>query len=149
MPAGRPTLYSENYPEKAKRYALLGLTDEQMAAAFDVCTDTLNEWKKRHPEFSVAIKEGRLDADGKVVTSLYTRANGYTKTKDVVVNGEIVTLEEDVPPDPTSMIFWLKNRQPKLWRDKQDIDHSSTDGSMSPKALPDRLVFKAPDKTEG
>jgi len=24
------------------------------------------------------------------------------------------------PPDPTSAIFWLKNRQPKIWRDKQE-----------------------------
>lgn len=27
---------------------------------------------------------------------------------------------EHYPPDATSMIFWLKNRQPDKWRDKRD-----------------------------
>ena len=26
-----------------------------------------------------------------------------------------------VPPDTTAAIFWLKNRRPDRWRDKQDI----------------------------
>jgi hypothetical protein len=30
------------------------------------------------------------------------------------------------PPDPTSMIFWLKNRQPQKWRDKHDLDITDT-----------------------
>ena len=32
-----------------------------------------------------------------------------------------VEVEEDVPPDTTAAIFWLKNRQGKNWRDKQDV----------------------------
>ena len=27
-------------------------------------------------------------------------------------------------PDPTSMIWWLKNRRPDRWRDVQNIDHA-------------------------
>ena len=30
------------------------------------------------------------------------------------------------PPDSTALIFWLKNRKPKDWRDK--IEHSGPDG---------------------
>ena len=26
--------------------------------------------------------------------------------------------EETLPPDTTAMIYWLKNRQPALWRDR-------------------------------
>jgi hypothetical protein len=29
-----------------------------------------------------------------------------------------------MPPDPTSMIFWLKNRGPAHWRDAWQIEHS-------------------------
>jgi hypothetical protein len=35
-----------------------------------------------------------------------------------------VPIVENFPPDPTSMIFWLKNRQPAKWRDKHDMEHS-------------------------
>ena len=28
---------------------------------------------------------------------------------------------KDVAPNPTAIIFWLKNRQPQKWRDKQEI----------------------------
>jgi len=27
------------------------------------------------------------------------------------------------PPDPVSIIFWLKNRKPEQWRDKQEAEH--------------------------
>lgn len=31
---------------------------------------------------------------------------------------------KEVAPDTTAQIFWLKNRKPVEWRDKQDIEHS-------------------------
>lgn len=31
---------------------------------------------------------------------------------------------KQVAPDTTAQIFWLKNRKPDKWRDKQDIQHS-------------------------
>lgn len=31
---------------------------------------------------------------------------------------------KDVVADTTAAIFWLKNRKPEEWRDKQDIEHS-------------------------
>jgi hypothetical protein len=36
-----------------------------------------------------------------------------------------VPFREYVPPDSTAMIFWLKNRKPTEWRDKQEIKMSS------------------------
>ena len=30
--------------------------------------------------------------------------------------------DEKTPPDTTACIFWLKNRQPDKWRDKQDMN---------------------------
>jgi len=32
------------------------------------------------------------------------------------------------PPDTPAATLWLKNRQPKLWRDKQDIELSGPNG---------------------
>ena len=32
---------------------------------------------------------------------------------------------KQVAPDTTALIFWLKNRKPKQWRDKVDIEGES------------------------
>jgi hypothetical protein len=45
---------------------------------------------------------------------------------------------EHYPPDATSMIFWLKNRKPEQWRDKQDVDVTITDRAAALKAARER-----------
>ncbi len=123
---GRPTKYKEEYCKQAEKICLLGATDEFLADYFEVNVSTLNEWKVKHPEFREAIKKGKDDADLKVAESLYHRACGYSHKEEKVFNnqGEIVTHEttKHYAPDPTALIFWLKNRQPKQWRDKQELD---------------------------
>lgn len=125
----RPTDYREEYNEQAYKLALLGLTDTEIAEFFDVNPDTIYEWKNKHTLFSESIKNGKQIADGKVVESLYKRATGYD-APDVDIKmyeGQIIEtpLIKHYPPDPTAMIFWLKNRQKKNWRDKQEIDHTT------------------------
>lgn len=135
MPAGRPTDYREEYNELAYEYCLLGHTDAELAKAFEVDETTINNWKLRYPEFFESIKRGKEIADSKVAASLYHRALGYSHPDveiKVVSDGqglgssiEKVDVIKHYPPDPTSAIFWLKNRQPKKWRDKQE--HGFTD----------------------
>jgi len=126
MPAGQPTKYKEEYCKQAEKICKLGATDEFLADYFDVCVATLNNWKSSHPEFLASIKKGKIEADLKVAESLYQRAIGYSHPEVKVFNnqGEIVTHDvvKHYAPDPTALIFWLKNRQPKEWRDKQELD---------------------------
>jgi hypothetical protein len=35
----------------------------------------------------------------------------------------VVHYVEHCPPDPTSAMFWLNNRDPENWRDVQNVDH--------------------------
>lgn len=121
---GRPTKYKEEYNEQAYKLCLLGHTDEELASFFEIATSTLYEWKLAYPDFTEAIKKGKEFADVDVVQSLYNRAIGMTIKKQVVKGeGAIVEIEDEIPPDTTAMIFWLKNRQPKKWRDKQVTEH--------------------------
>ncbi len=46
----------------------------------------------------------------------------------------------EVIPDVRAQIFWLKNRQPKLWRDKQEVDHTTNGKKMS-----QITIFELPD----
>ena len=39
---------------------------------------------------------------------------------------EEVPYVEHVPPDIAAATFWLKNRRPKRWREKVDMEHSGT-----------------------
>lgn len=121
---GRPSMYKEDYADQAYKLCLLGHTDEELAKFFEVSETTINNWKKEHKEFYLALKKGKEVADVEVVMALRKRALGMKLTKQVLKDGEIYELEDEIAPDPTSMIFWLKNRQPKIWRDKQETEHS-------------------------
>jgi hypothetical protein len=88
---------------------------------------TLYRWKNDHPEFCEALKEAKTEADARVEASLYHRALGYSYDSEevrVLKDGQIirVPIREHVPPDTTACIFWLKNRRPERWRDRQDVD---------------------------
>lgn len=129
-PGGRPTKYKEEYDKQAEKICLLGATDEFLANYFEVAVSTLNKWKLDHPSFSASIKRGKEEADLKVAEALFNRAVGYSHPEQKVFNnqGEIVTHDtvKHYAPDPTSAIFWLKNRNPAMWREKTEQHHTGT-----------------------
>ncbi len=126
MPAGRPTKFKDEYIIQANKLTLLGATDEQLADFFEVSVPTLDTWKKEHPEFLGSLKRGKAVFDDDTVEkSLCRRANGFMRTVERVSKDGIVACMEEVPPDTTACIFWLKNRKPKEWRDRQEIEHST------------------------
>lgn len=138
MTIGRPTKYKAEYVKTAKALARLGATNQEMAEAFGVSLSTFNLWKVQHQAFSDAIKTGKDVADERVVDALYNRAMGFSHpdTDIRVVDGAIVEtpMVKHYPPDTTAAIFWLKNRRPDEWRDRQEIEHS---GNI---ALTDRIM---------
>jgi hypothetical protein len=123
---GRPTKYKEEYSKQVYKLCLLGATDKDIADYFEVDESTINNWKNEHTEFFESIKRGKVDADATVAERLYNRAKGYDQKTDKIFQfqGEpvIVPTVEHVQPDTTAAIFWLKNRRPKEWRDKQEIE---------------------------
>lgn len=121
---GRPSKYKEEYAEQAYNYCFLGAIDEQLASFFGVDVSTIHQWKHDHHDFSDSIKKGKEIADLQVTESLKKRASGMKLKKQVVKDGGIVEIEDEIAPDTAAAIFWLKNRQPKIWRDNQKIEHS-------------------------
>jgi DNA-binding XRE family transcriptional regulator len=134
--AGRPTDYKQEYVELVYKLALLGATDREMADIIGVKEQTLNNWKKEHPEFFESIKEGKEIADAKVAESLYNRANGYTcpETKAQWVHDdsgghwEYAEMRKHYPPDTQAASLWLRNRQKAKWRDKIEAELTGKDG---------------------
>lgn len=78
-------------------WARNGLTNEQIASNMDIVVSTLWEWRKKSPKISNALKIGKDEADIQVENALYKAA---------------------IEGNTTAMIFWLKNRRSKEWRDK-------------------------------
>lgn len=133
--AGRPTDYDEKYNDQAYKLCLLGYTDKELAKFFDVSESTINLWKLEHEQFSESIKKGKENADAEVAERLFQRAKGY-EHPDVdikVIKGKIVKTEliKHYPPDTAAAMIWLKNRQKKKWRDKQEVEHT---GNANPHA---------------
>jgi len=72
------------------------------------------EWFLKQKEYS----KQRLN---KIISYLLIMEKKCQEKAMLVVTKEIT---KEIPPDATSMIFWLKNRRSKEWRDKQEIEHS-------------------------
>ena len=114
-----------------------GLTDEQIANNLGIGYTTFKDYKKRYPSFSTALKKGKEVVDYEVENALLKRALGYSyeeKTIEKLWNEskeeyeEVVTkrVRKEVVPDTTAQIFWLKNRKPNKWRDKQIMEHDTS-----------------------
>jgi hypothetical protein len=135
MPGGRPSKYKPEFAEQVEKLCRLKATDKDIAGFFKVSESTLNLWKLKHPEFSEALHRTRDEVDALVERSLFERAMGYTHKSEKVFQfqGQIIRAKtvEHYPPDPASMIFWLKNRQPDKWRDRREAPPSDDKGAIS------------------
>ena len=110
---------------KLEGWARDGLVDEQIAQNIGIAASTLYVWKKQYPEISEALKKGKEVVDRQVENALLKRALGYEYDEITTEYGkEIKRVTKQVVPDVTAQIFWLKNRKPDQWRDKQQIEHS-------------------------
>ena len=114
---------------KIEGWARDGLTDKQVAHNMNIAESTLHEWKKKYSVLSESLKRGKEVVDRQVENALLKRALGYEfkettqeLTEDSMRVTKIITKQQ--APDTTAQIFWLKNRKPQEWRDKQETEIS-------------------------
>lgn len=127
---GRPTKYGPDIIPKVNAAAdllrqkpeafLSGCGVAQLADALGVCTDTVYEWAKVHPEFSEAVKM-------------------WTTTRDAT----LYKLAKTLPP--AIWIFMCKNMLG--WGDKQEIAHSGSIKTADKLII--EVVHTRPEKVEG
>ena len=133
--------------EILRRLAEEGLSDDEIAERCELEIEVFQRWKKKYSKFCDAIEIGRQEADFSVVEALYKKATGYSvktnkthklkcidydpTTGKKVKEYEALAVGVDesyVPPDLKAEIFWLKNRQPHRWKEK---DVREADGEDS------------------
>lgn len=135
---GRPSDFDESVVYEACLLAQHGATDAEIAAALQIAQATLYRWFNQYPHFREAIISAKAAVDARVERTLFQRATGYQQTVEkVFANGTRMKVIEEVAPDPTSMIFWLKNRRPQQWRDRRETEIVVPESSM-PSDEPDQ-----------
>jgi len=105
-PGPKPKLYDEKEARQVEAMAAVGITQEDIALVLGMNFKTLTRL------YSEAWKRGKVKANAKVGERLYKKA---------VEDG-----------DTASLIFWAKTQMG--WRETQRVDHTSSDGSMTPPA---------------
>lgn len=128
---GRPPILADADLTKVKKLAMAGHTNADMAEAFHVAESSWYAWKLKSPEFAEALKVGKKVADDLVENALFQAATGYSHPEEVIhvtKGGQVIKVPtvKHYPPNPTAIIYWTKNRQPKRWRDKVENTHSGT-----------------------
>jgi|TARA_R110000824_G_scaffold146627_1_gene315640 hypothetical protein len=62
MAGGRPTLYDETLPDEGRVFLAQGKSIVQLCAKWGVSKQTISRWEQEKPEFSDALKQGRLES---------------------------------------------------------------------------------------
>lgn len=132
MKRGRKSAYETKIKprlEEIKAWCRDGYIEKQICEYLGISETTFNKYKKEYPKLLESLKINKEVADLTVENSLMKRANGYEyEEKRITETNGIRTMsviKKTVLPDVTAQIFWLKNRKPEQWRDKQEIDHTS------------------------
>ena len=114
MPAGRPSSYDPSYCEQVVEWGQSGKSATWMAAQLGVHRDTLYEWAKVHDDFSDAFMRARHLAQA------WWEDQGQSGLFIPGFNGSV----------------WAKNMGARFkdeWGESSKIDHTSSDGTMSPR----------------
>lgn len=128
---GRDSAYDPSMNDQARKLALLGLTNAEMAEFFGVSERTFYRWMAEEIAFCQAVNEGKVVADANVADSLYKRATGEHVQLEKVVKGPdgqyaVIKYMGFVPGDAGAALNWLKNRRRQNWQDKVDHSHSGS-----------------------
>ena len=95
--------------DKIEQLAAQGLGTTQIARAMGVSWSTIDRNRKRSANFEDAYKRGAAKGLAEVTNALFESA----------VHDKV----------PTSMIFYLKNRDPNSWMDRVENNHTLSIGS--------------------
>ena len=137
---GEANLFSQEKVDLAYRCAYAGLTTKNASRQLGISASTYNIWKKKYPEFNLAIEKGRDNRIEEklpiIEDALFKSAIGYkTKEKitksvvdtdkdgnETIIKEKIEVREKIVAPNVLAQIFALKNLKKEVYSDKITVD---------------------------
>lgn len=134
-PGGRPTRYhAEWIPKYAASLVRQGLTYAQIAKELGIARSTFNKWLTEKPEFSEALEKAQEAPNDQVRRALFERAIGFEHPEEKIQydqqRGEFVRTmtTKKYPPETAAAKFWLINKAPDEFAERQEVEHSGPDG---------------------
>lgn len=116
-------LTTKRWLDRITQMARNGLTIEQIAKNCGVARNTFYNYMKKSQALNDAVDNGRMCADLEIENALFKNAKGYYFDEECVDSeGNTKSYKKYMPPNVVAQIFWLKNRRPKQWREKQEIE---------------------------
>lgn len=132
----RPSKFREHYSDKLISHMKEGNSFESFGAVVHCTEETLNLWTTKHPSFKYAKELGKRyemlfweDLLKKGATGQLPPIRKRTTVFDDKKQVKSVTIAEEPGKfNATAVIFALKCKFPKIWRDSQHIEISSKEG---------------------
>ena len=129
------------YLEAVKAWCRKGATEESISKKLGVAYSTFRRYKEEHKELTEALMTSKALADSEIENALFRKAKGYNaeikktfKCKEEYYDDkgrkctrEVLRTSTDevhVAADTQAISFYLKNRVPDDWKDKQSIEGS-------------------------
>lgn len=132
MPAGRPSEYRPEYCDLVQEVCRDGLSLTGFAGRVGVSRQTVSRWIEAHSEF----REAAHAAQAACALWWEEHARMVGSVPDEGKGGRAGMVQ-----------FALKNMAGQDWRERQELDHTSSDGSMTPNRI--EIVPGAPDADHG
>lgn len=131
-----------------KEFRRTGRVDLACAAAG--CDRTMHyDWLRKYPKYAAAFEEARKDVAQLLEDEAVRRAYHGT-AKPMNVGGKLLMVHEF---SDQLLMFLLKNRNPKVFRDKASTDHRFVDGEGRDRPFllsdADRLIAEADAEPTG
>jgi len=92
--------------------------------------------KKYIPNFPTPENALLKRAMGYGYEEVHAEYNMDKEGKQKAFPSKIRKIKKQIVADVTAQIFWLKNRRPKLWKDKHDVDVSGNVNIKVVSAIP-------------
>ncbi len=168
---GRPKgsgLYRPEYDRMAYIACVEGgFTIVKLGKLFGVSKQTIHTWKNENKSFLDSIRQGTDEFNCMTAEKcLLKRITGFRHTEktqepkiSIDVNGDVVEQKmvttkiviKSIAPDPTSIIFFLRNRNRERWPDIRTNENTGKDGgpvelAMSiPEAILEMIKYERKD----
>lgn len=155
------------YLDKIALWAENGASQTEIAKKLGIGVSTFKKYlalgekdEKPYVDLVDCLRQSNEIPDDNVEAAMYKRACGCTveeREYKTIVNKDTGEKEEvctkrtvkQIPPDPTSAMFWLTNRRPDRWRYKPEPATGEDEGGTGIVELPAVMEKPTPPEVSG
>lgn len=123
-----------------------GMTNKEVAEFTGYCVSTIEKLTRNDEEVRELVKRAKAVADRNVENALYRKAVGFSNETEEFSKDRktgqitVVKVNKYFPPETLACIFWLKNRKPAEWKDRNNNEFNGNitfniNNQIAPKKL--------------